>query len=42
MKDLGISVESHFYEGGMHGVIFGDFSRDAIGRTIDFFKHSLG
>ena len=42
MKDLGISVESHFYNGGKHGVIFGDFGRDAIGRTIDFFKRSLG
>ena len=42
MKDLGISVESHFYEGGKHGVIFGDFGSDVIGRTIDFFKRSLG
>jgi dienelactone hydrolase len=42
MKDLGISVESHFYDGGKHGVIFGDFRGDAIGRTIDFFKRSLG
>jgi dienelactone hydrolase len=42
MKDFGISVESHFYQGGKHGVIFGDFGRDAIGRTIDFFKRSLG
>ena len=41
MKDLGISVESHFYDGGKHGVIFGDFRSDAIGRTIDFFKRSL-
>jgi dienelactone hydrolase len=42
MKDLGISVESHFYDGGKHGVIFGDFSSDVIGRTIDFFKRSMG
>jgi dienelactone hydrolase len=42
MRDFGISVESHFYDGGKHGVIFGDFSRDAIGRTLDFFKRSLG
>jgi dienelactone hydrolase len=42
MKDLGISVESHFYNGGKHGVIFGDFRGDAIGRTIDFFRRSLG
>ena len=42
MKDLGISVESHFYDGGKHGVIFGDFRTDAIGRTIDAFKRSLG
>jgi len=41
MKALGISVESHFYDGGKHGVIFGDFRSDAIGRTIDFFKRSL-
>jgi len=41
MKDLGISVESHFYDGGKHGVIFGNFRSDAIGRTIDFFKRSL-
>jgi dienelactone hydrolase len=42
MKDLGVSVESHFYNGGKHGVIFGDFHGDAIGRTIDFFTRSLG
>ena len=42
MKDLGISVESHIYDGGKHGVIFGDFRSDAIGRTIDAFKRSLG
>jgi len=42
MKDLGISVESHFYDGGKHGVIFGDFGSDARARTIDFFKRSLG
>ncbi len=42
MKDLGISVESHFYDGGKHGVIFGDFRSDAIGRIIDAFKRSLG
>jgi dienelactone hydrolase len=42
MKDLGISVESHFYDGGKHGLIFGDFRGDAISRTIDAFKRSLG
>ncbi len=42
MKDLGMSVQSHFYDGGKHGVIFGNFRDDAIGRTIDFFRRSLG
>jgi dienelactone hydrolase len=42
MRNLGTSVESHFYEGGAHAVTyFGDFHVDAIHRTVDFFKRHL-
>lgn len=43
LRDLGTTVESHFYEGGTHGVTyFGEFHVDAIHRTIDFFSRHLG
>jgi dienelactone hydrolase len=43
LRNLGTTVESHFYEGGGHGVTyFGDFHVDAMQRTMDFFKRYLG
>jgi len=43
LRKLGTTVESHFYEGGTHGVTYFDpVHVDARQRTTDFFKRYLG
>jgi dienelactone hydrolase len=43
LRNLGTTVESHFYEGGTHGVTYFDpVHVDARQRTTDFFKRYLG
>jgi len=42
LRDSGSTVESHFYEGGMHAVtVVGEFQEDAFKRIIDFYGRYL-
>jgi dienelactone hydrolase len=42
LRNSGATVESHYYEGGPHGVtVFGDFQDDAIKRAGDFYRRYL-
>jgi len=42
LRDSGATVESHYYEGGLHGVsVHGDFQDDAFKRSIDFYRRYL-
>jgi dienelactone hydrolase len=41
LRNSGATVESHFYEGGTHGVASGDFQVDAIKRMSDFYLRYL-
>ena len=42
LRDSGATVESQYYEGGLHAVsLRGDFQEDAFKRSIDFFRRYL-
>jgi dienelactone hydrolase len=42
LRDSGATVESHYYEGGLHAVsVHGDFQDDAVKRSIDFYRRYL-
>ena len=41
LRNSGAMVESHYYEGGTHGVAFGDFQEDAIKRMSEFYLRYL-
>jgi dienelactone hydrolase len=42
LRDSGSTVESHYYEGGMHAVtVVGEFQEDAFKRVIDFYLRYL-
>jgi dienelactone hydrolase len=42
LRDSGSTVESHYYEGGMHAVtVVGEFQEDAFKRVIDFYQRYL-
>jgi dienelactone hydrolase len=41
LRNSGATVESHYYEGGTHGVASGDFQEDVIKRMSDFYKRYL-
>jgi dienelactone hydrolase len=42
LRDSGATVESHYYEGGLHAVsVHGDFQDDAFKRSIDFYRRYL-
>jgi dienelactone hydrolase len=41
LRNSGATVESHYYEGGTHGVAFGDFREDASKRMSEFYLRYL-
>jgi dienelactone hydrolase len=41
LRNSGATVESHYYEGGTHGVALGDFQEDAIKRMSEFYLRYL-
>ena len=41
LRNSGATVESHYYEGGTHGVALGDFQEDASKRMSDFYRRYL-